>query len=101
MANVLIVDTDQSQAPEWASSLRQAGHEVAVADGAAGALAQLERAEPDLILMSMPMLGRDGVPLLAALAERRSDMPPVAVLHRDVVADREPVVGRVGPCRVV
>jgi hypothetical protein len=101
MASVLIVGAEESGVSDVAGRLRSLGHRVAQALGADEALAELERAEPDLILMSMTMLGRKGIPLLDSLAARRGDMPPVAVLHPDVVSGAEPAIGRVGPCRVV
>ena len=101
MANVLIVDAAEPGAGDVAGHLGRAGHVVAQARDTHEALAELERAEPDLILMSMPMLGPSGTALLDALADRRSDMPPVAILHHDVASGAEAVIGRVGPCRIV
>lgn len=74
---------------------------------------------PDLILMDMALLGRCGIPLLHALAERAdgarraagstdraAHLPAVAAFHPDVIPADAPTTraahpGRVGPCRVV
>jgi len=60
--------------------------EVATADGVDAALAAIAETPPDLILLDVMMPGRNGLELLAELAERSSSVPVVVLTATNTVA---------------
>ncbi|MDF1565528.1 MAG: response regulator [Deltaproteobacteria bacterium] len=62
--------------PEW---------EVEVAGGAEEALTRFERGGIDLVISDLVMTGTDGLQLVAALRERKPELPVVVVTQRDDV----------------
>jgi DNA-binding NtrC family response regulator len=78
MARVLVVD-DEAGVRESLRMLLKNECEVVTAGGVAEALAALDAAPPDLILLDLVMPGGSGLELLAALADQ-DPRPPVIVL---------------------
>jgi EAL domain-containing protein (putative c-di-GMP-specific phosphodiesterase class I)/DNA-binding response OmpR family regulator len=86
---VMIIEDDRSQTMFAESILRKAGMlTFAVAD-ALLALDELERFNPDLILMDLYMPGCDGIDLTALIRQRRAFMAtPIVFLSGEYNADK-------------
>ena len=81
MSRVLIVDDEPDIVYMVKVILRSAGFDVDAASGVEDALAQLETAEPDLILLDLRLGDGDGWQVLSKLAsEGRTDRIPVIIL---------------------
>jgi signal transduction histidine kinase len=80
-ATVLVVDDDPSNRALLRAILESAGYRVVEAESGAGALGELERQPPDLVLLDVLMPGMDGFATCAALRARPggSDVPIVLV----------------------
>lgn len=76
MARILVVDDEATNLRLAATVLKQAGHEVLIADGGAAGVAVALAHAPDLILMDVQMPGIDGI---AALRQLRAE-PRTAAL---------------------
>lgn len=78
IGRILVVDDDASQIEFLRTILRADGWEVASATSAGTALAVLDRGEDvDVILSDLLMPGMDGRALLAAVLERRPEVPVI------------------------
>jgi len=66
-SRLLVVDDVEANRDLLARRLRQLGHEVALVDGGAAALAAVERQDFDLILLDVMMPGMDGYEVLKRL----------------------------------
>jgi two-component system response regulator HydG len=78
IGRILVVDDDASQLEFLRTILRADGWEVASATSAGTALAVLDRGdEVDVILSDLLMPGMDGRALLAAVLERRPEVPVI------------------------
>jgi two-component system response regulator AtoC len=64
MANILIVEDNDSLKLAYSSFLTQEGHQVATASSVDEALAYLKEHTPDLLLVDMLMPGKNGLELL-------------------------------------
>jgi DNA-binding NtrC family response regulator len=77
LADILVVDDDQSVATAFERFLRHEGHRPFLASSAADALRQVSEHRPDLVFMDVRMPGVDGLQALQAL---RAEYPDVYVV---------------------
>ena len=77
MADILVVDDDQSIATAFRAFLEEDRHDVRVASSAADGLRQIVDRAPDLVIMDVRMPGIDG---LQALQDIRSRFPDLYVV---------------------
>ncbi len=88
MEQVLVVDDDHSLRRMLERTLVAEGFGVhAVADGGA-ALAAIERATPDLVVLDVAMPGMDGIAVCRRLREKGFGQPVLMLTARDAVTDR-------------
>ncbi|MGW5640661.1 response regulator transcription factor [Streptomyces sp. NPDC003832] len=85
---VLVVDDDPGIRRLLVSALGFAGFEVEVAEDVAGALEQVERRSPDVIVLDVMLPGGDGFEVLQMLRSRAVDVPVLFLTARDAVEDR-------------
>lgn len=87
---VLIVDDDAAQAAFAEVVLRKAGMQTRTVVEPLATLDELERFQPDLILMDINMPGADGLELTALIREREAFVAtPIVFLSGDPDADRQ------------
>ncbi len=87
---VLIVDDDAAQAAFAEVVLRKAGMQTRTVVEPLATLDELERFQPDLILMDINMPGADGLELTALIREREAFVStPIVFLSGDPDADRQ------------
>jgi two-component system, OmpR family, response regulator MprA len=85
---VLVVDDDHSLRRMLQRSLVAEGFAVeAVADGGA-ALAAVERAAPDVVVLDIALPGMDGLAVCRRLRDKGFGLPILMLTARDAVADR-------------
>ena len=77
MADILVVDDDQSVATAFERFLDAEGHECRLASGAAEAMRMIEQQPPNVVIMDIRMPGVDG---LQALQQFRSRFPDIYVV---------------------
>jgi DNA-binding NtrC family response regulator len=77
MADILIVDDDEGICTAFRQFLTEEGHAPRIASNAEDAIASVEAAAPDLVIMDVRMPGQDG---LQALERMRAMAPDVAVV---------------------
>lgn len=73
MARILVVDDEKNIRTHLTTYLHSLGHAVESADGAAGALATLDRGAVDVVLSDVRMAGMDGLALLREIRQRRPE----------------------------
>lgn len=87
---ILIVEDDASQALFAESILRKAGMVTHVLNEPIAVLEELDRFQPDLLLMDLNMPGCDGLELTALIREREGYVStPIVFLSGDPDADRQ------------
>jgi DNA-binding response OmpR family regulator len=87
-ARVLVIEDEAGIVDFLQRGLRAAGFEVDVAtDGLAGE-AQALGTSPDLVVLDMMLPGRSGAEILAALRERKPELPVIVLTARGEVRDR-------------
>lgn len=74
MADILVVDDDQSVATAFERFLRHEGHRPFLASDAADAFHQVGEHRPDLVFMDVRMPGVDGLQALKVLREQHPDV---------------------------
>lgn len=79
MASVLIVDDERSMRDFLKILLEKEGHEVAVAENAAHALADLSKREVDVVVTDIRMPGMTGIELLETIKEDKPDLPVIMI----------------------
>lgn len=78
---VLLVDEDEIFRAVYTRALESAGYTVLQADGAAAALAQLERNEIDLVISEVLLPGKNGLKLLKDIRiQTKSNTKPIILL---------------------
>jgi DNA-binding response OmpR family regulator len=88
MANILIADDDPANRSLMEFVLRtQAGHDVRGTDSAAGALQEIQVAEPDLLVLDVVMPGVSGIELCRQL-RRGGPLPILLVSGEGSVGNR-------------
>ncbi len=85
MSRVLVVD-DEPAVRESLRMLLKSECEVETADGVDAALESIGQRAPDLVLLDVMMPGRNGLELLAELAERGLPIPVVVLTATNTVA---------------
>jgi DNA-binding response OmpR family regulator len=90
MARVLVVDDDHTVREVVVSYLRAAGHQVVEAVDGPGALASMQQAPADLVVLDLMLPGIDGLEVCRRLRET-GDVPVVMLTARGSETDR--VVG--------
>lgn len=87
---IAVVDDNVDAADLLAELLRAHGHEVEVAYDSGGALAVLDRFDPDVMLLDIGLPDMDGYQLAAEIRRRRARPPRlVALTGYSDVSDRE------------
>ena len=94
MAEILVVDDDQSVASAFERFLRNEGYAYRIASNAEDAVRMIAASTPDLVVMDIRMPGVDG---LQALQEIRAGFPDVYVVMMTAYG-HEPDVHRRHPC---
>jgi DNA-binding NtrC family response regulator len=74
MAEILVVDDDQSIATAFERFLRHEGHECTIASDAQDAMRLVGERDPDLVVMDIRMPGVDGLQALQQLRNRYPDL---------------------------
>jgi two-component system response regulator MprA len=90
-ASILVVDDDASIRRMLVRTFAAAGYDVSVAADGGEALAAVERAAPDLVVLDVAMPGMDGLAVSRRLRRAGLGLPILILTARDAVADR--VVG--------
>jgi two-component system response regulator MprA len=85
---VLIVDDDAGVRRMLARSLEAEGYAVSVAADGGGALVEIERSAPDLILLDVTMPGIDGLGVARRLRSKGDAVPILLLTARDALPDR-------------
>jgi CheY-like chemotaxis protein len=81
MANILIVEDDPNNQRMLSYTLRKAGHEVRIAANGVLGLYELERSQPNLIMLDVAMPVMDGLTMLRKLrAHHEFHSIPVIIL---------------------
>jgi CheY-like chemotaxis protein len=93
-ARILVIDDDHEVRSFLAASLEDLGHEVTEAEGGAEALARLDEAEPDLVLLDFAMPGMNGAEFARAARAQRPHLPIVFVTG---YAESEQLEAALGP----
>lgn len=84
MAMILVIDDDPGIQMALSAILEDEGHQVMIAGDGIQALAVLEGAEPDLILLDIMMPQLDGIALMRELDRRQlARSVPIVVLTAD------------------
>ena len=91
MAEVLVVDDDQTVREVVVSYLKAAGHSVAEAADGASALQALKERSADLIVLDLMMPGVDGLEVCSRLRRDGNDVPVIMLTALGTEQDR--VVG--------
>ncbi|MDQ4055053.1 MAG: response regulator transcription factor [Actinomycetota bacterium] len=91
MAEVLVVDDDQTVREVVVSYLKAAGHSVAEAADGASALDALKERPADLIVLDLMMPGVDGLEVCRRLRQEDNDVPVIMLTALGTEQDR--VVG--------
>jgi two-component system response regulator MprA len=85
---VLVVDDDPPLRRMLARTLAAEGYEVSVAADGGGALAEAERAAPDVIVLDVAMPAPDGLAVCRRLRSKGLPTPILMLTARDAVPDR-------------
>ena len=75
MARLLIVEDDPNQCMLYAEELRADGHDVATARDGKEALAEVEKASFDLVVMDVSMPGMDGIECMSRMLAHDHKLP--------------------------
>ena len=75
MKKILIVEDDESQGLLYRDELVEAGYEVILAANGKEALKQLDKANPDLIILDIVMPVMDGMEALGRIIKKNRDIP--------------------------
>jgi two-component system response regulator MprA len=88
MFRVLVVDDDSPIRRMLERTLTAEGYEVATAADGGGALAAVERAVPDLLVLDVAMPGLDGLVVCRRLRRAGLALPILLLTARDAVEER-------------
>lgn len=96
MADILIIDDDTEVAEAMADFLRDAGHDLKIAENGEQGIAMLQERTPDLIVLDveMPILDGPGMALRVILIDCGLERVPVILVSG--VRDLPRVAARVG-----
>ena len=87
-AEILVVDDEPGIRAVLASSLEFEGYAVRVAADGRGALAEVQRARPDLVVLDVLMPGMDGLTACRRLRAADPHLPVLMLTARDLTGDR-------------
>jgi two-component system, OmpR family, response regulator MprA len=87
-ARVLVVDDDPAVRESLISSLLFEGYDVVEAQDGLGALLQVERERPDLVVLDVLMPRMDGLTACRRLRAQGEQVPVLMLTARDMVGDR-------------
>jgi two-component system, OmpR family, response regulator MprA len=87
-ANVLIVDDDGPVRRTLARTLGAEGYATVLASDGGAALAEVERHQPDVIVLDAMMPGLDGLAVARRLRAKGISVPILMLTARDAVGDR-------------
>jgi two-component system, OmpR family, response regulator MprA len=87
-SRVLIVDDDAGVRRMLARSLEAEGYAVSLAADGGGALVEIERSAPDVILLDVTMPGVDGLGVARRVRGKGDSVPILLLTARDGIADR-------------
>jgi len=79
MAKVLVADDEPAICEAFSHFLRQEGHTPLVAADGEAALAAIDRESPAVVFLDVRMPGRDGLSVLAEIAERWPRLPVIVM----------------------
>ncbi len=85
---VLVVDDDKAVRESLRRSLEFNGYDVSMAADGAEALAGINGASPDVVIMDVMMPRLDGIETTKALRKAGNDIPILVLTARDAVGDR-------------
>jgi PleD family two-component response regulator len=87
---ILVVEDDPAISEVLEEALREFGYEVSTAGSGAGALAEMQRSRPDLVLLDLSLPDVDGLDLVRQLRsdQRWNAVPVIALTARDRLSDR-------------
>jgi two-component system, OmpR family, response regulator MprA len=88
VASILVVDDDAPIRRMLARTLAAEGHDVLAAADGGSALAAVERAVPDLVVLDVAMPGLDGFSVCRRLRAKGLALPILLLTARDAVPDR-------------
>jgi DNA-binding NtrC family response regulator len=77
--SILVVDDDSLVRQTFGEVLAASGYEVTLADSGMAALALLDAAQPDVVLLDIAMPGMNGLDTLARIISRRPRLPVVMI----------------------
>ena len=87
-SSILIVDDEPGIRDVLASSLAFEGYAVRTAPDGRAALAEVERARPDLVVLDVLMPGMDGLTACRRMRSRDPHLPVLMLTARDLTGDR-------------
>ena len=87
MAKLLLVDDDPDLLKLLALRLGAAGHDVATAESAEGALAQLAVSRPQLVVSDVRLPGMDGLALFDQIHARHPSLPVILLTAHGTIPD--------------
>ena len=87
-ASILVVDDDAPIRRMLQRTLAAEGHDVSAAPDGGAALAAVERAVPDLLVLDVAMPGLDGFAICRRLRAKGLALPILLLTARDAVPDR-------------
>jgi PAS domain S-box-containing protein len=93
-ARILVVEDDPGVRQFIVECLEMAGHRVTQADHGEAGLAQLDCAEPDLMIVDFLMPGMNGAQLAAEVGKKRPDLPVIIATGYADMQEIERVVGK-------
>jgi two-component system response regulator MprA len=88
IASILVVDDDAPIRRMLDRTLRAEGYDVVAAADGGAALAAVERAAPDLVVLDVAMPGLDGLAVCRRLRGKGLALPILLLTARDAVGDR-------------
>jgi DNA-binding response OmpR family regulator len=90
-SRILVVDDDPSARDIVRRRLEMLGHEIVLAEDGWQALAQIERAQPDLIILDMMMPGLDGIGVIKRVRANpvTVSLPILMLTARDRTVDKQ------------
>jgi DNA-binding NtrC family response regulator len=77
--SILVVDDESLVRQTFGEVLAASGYEVTLADSGMAALALLDAARPDVVLLDIAMPGMNGLDTLARIISRRPRLPVVMI----------------------
>jgi CheY-like chemotaxis protein len=93
-ARILVVEDDPGVRQFIVECLEMSGHRVTQAEHGEAGLAQIERSEPDLMIVDFLMPGMNGAQLAAEVGRKRPNLPIIIATGYADMQEIERVVGK-------